>query len=163
MTTAHTAPPPSPDAPRPPDAAPALRQALVALLLVGMLGLVVELLLLEHVEPGWQWAPFAVLALGVASGAALLRRPGARTVRLFRLAMAAFVVAGALGVYLHLLGNVEFEREHDPTVGGLALVWRALRGATPSLAPGNMAHLGLLGLLAVWRHPARRATPPTPG
>ena len=34
------------------------------------------------------------------------------------------------------------------------LVWKALRGATPALAPGALAQLGLLGLLYTYRHPA---------
>jgi len=59
-------------------------------------------------------------------------------------------------VLLHYRGNVEFERERDPSLSGLALVWEALRGATPSLAPGAMAQLGLLGLAITWRHPAAR-------
>ena len=122
-------------------------------MLLGCVGLVAELLLLEHWDSPWQWSPFVVLALGLSSGAVVLRRPTPGALRVFRWAMALFVVTGAAGVLLHYLGNAEFEAEHDPTVHGLALVWLALTGATPALAPGALAHLGLIGLLAVWRYP----------
>ena len=36
---------------------------------------------------------------------------------------------------------------------GLELVWEALKGATPALAPGAMAQLGLVGLAFAYRHP----------
>jgi hypothetical protein len=74
--------------------------------------------------------------------------------------MAACVVAGAVGFYLHMRGNFEFELESNPSLRGAALVWEALKGATPSLAPGALAQLGLLGLVAAHRHPALRRRSP---
>jgi hypothetical protein len=136
-----------------------LRRLLLAVLLFGMVGLAAELVLLEHVESVWQWVPLAVLAFGFIAGAALLLRPGPTAVRAFQGMMALFVAAGVLGVYLHLRGNVEFEREMDPGMRGLALMWEALRGATPALAPGTLAHFGLLGLACTYRHPALRREP----
>ncbi len=35
----------------------------------------------------------------------------------------------------------------DDAADGLVLLWRSLRGATPALAPGALAQLGLLGLI----------------
>lgn len=136
-----------------------VRRLLLAVLLFGMIGLATELVLLEHVESVWQWVPLAALALGFVAGAALLLRPAPATVRAFQGMMALFVAAGVLGLYLHLRGNAEFEREMDPGMRGLALVWEALRGATPALAPGTLAHFGLLGLACTYRHPALRREP----
>lgn len=136
-----------------------LRRLLLAVVLFGMVGLAAELVLLEHVESVQQWIPLAALALGFLAGLALLVRPTAAIVRAFQVVMAVFVAAGALGVYLHLRGNVEFEREMDPAVRGMALLWEALRGATPALAPGTLAHFGLLGLACTYRHPALRREP----
>jgi hypothetical protein len=133
-----------------------VRRLLLALVLLGMIGLAAELVLLEHVESVWQWVPLAALALGFAAGAALFARPVPVAVHVFRVAMAVFVAAGVLGLYLHVRGNVEFEREMDSGLRGLALVWEALRGATPALAPGALAHLGLIGLATTYRHPALR-------
>jgi hypothetical protein len=64
------------------------------------------------------------------------------------------VVVGVLGLYYHYHGNVEFALERNPSLRGTGLIWKALRGATPALAPGALAQLGLLGLLFCYRHPA---------
>jgi hypothetical protein len=132
------------------------RRLLLALMLLGMLGLMAELLLLEHFENAWQWVPLVALALGFLLALAVWVRPGPATLRAFRAISAVFVAAGALGMYLHLDGNVEFERESDASIRGLPLLWEALHGATPALAPGALAQLGLLGLLLAYRHPALR-------
>ncbi len=76
--------------------------------------------------------------------------------------MVLCVVAAALGTYLHYRGNAEFEREMDDAADGLVLLWRSLRGATPALAPGALAQLGLLGLIGTYRHPALRRRDPHP-
>jgi hypothetical protein len=138
------------------------RPLFLGLVLLGILGLAAELLLLEHFESAWQFAPLAALGVGTAACVALLLRPARGTVRFFQAMMIVFVAAGAVGVFLHLRGNVEFEREMERGLGGAALFWRALHGATPALAPGAMAHLGLLGLACCFRHPALRPVPSTP-
>ncbi|HEU0014000.1 MAG TPA: hypothetical protein VFQ45_09970 [Longimicrobium sp.] len=138
------------------DDAGALRRVLLALVILGMLGLAAELWLLEHTEPGWQWAPFVVLALGLVAGAAVAVRPARGTLLFFRGVMALFIAAGLAGLYLHYAGNAAFERESDPAVRGAELFTRSLYGATPTLAPGAMAQLGLIGLALAWRHPRLR-------
>jgi hypothetical protein len=143
------------------DQAALLRRLLLALAMFGMLGLTVDLFLLEHTESATQWIPFGVLAAGVASGAAVAVRPTRALLRVFQGVMALAVAAGLLGLYLHYSGNVEFELESDPSLGGLELFWLAVRGATPALAPAALAQAGLLGLLYTFRHPALR-TPPAP-
>ena len=119
-------------------------------------GLVLELFLLEHFEDVWQWVPFAILAAGLAAGTAVARRPTRATLRAFRAVMALAIGAGVLGLYLHYAGNAEFELESEPTARGLRLFWLSVRGATPVLAPGALAQLGLLGLVYAFRHPALR-------
>lgn len=131
-----------------------LRQLMLALVLIGIVGLEVELALLRHAESLTQWIPHVALMVGLLSTAAVYVRPGPATLRAFQLVMLIFVVVGALGVYLHFQGNVEFALERDPTLSGTRLIWKALRGATPALAPGALAQLGLLGLLFSYGHPA---------
>jgi hypothetical protein len=131
-----------------------LRQLILALVFIGMVGLAVELALLRHAESLTQWIPHITLMVGVLSTAAIYVRPRRATLRTFQLVMLVFVVVGALGVYLHLQGNVEFALERDPSLTGVRLIWKALRGATPALAPGALAQIGLLGLLYAYRHPA---------
>ena len=133
-----------------------LRRLLLGLIVLGMAGLMAELLLLEHFEDALQWVPLAALALGLLLALAVWLRPGRGTLRPFRGLMALYVAAGVLGVYLHLRGNLEFERESDASLRGLPLLWAALQGATPALAPGALAQLGLLGLVLAYRHPALR-------
>jgi hypothetical protein len=68
--------------------------------------------------------------------------------------MLLFVVVGGLGLLLHFKGNIDFELEMQPDASGWPLIWAALKGATPTLAPGAMAQLGLIGLAYTYRHPA---------
>lgn len=131
-----------------------LRHLLLALILIGTVGLEVELALLRHAETRNQLIPHVALAIGLISTVAVYVRPGRATLRPFQGVMLAFLLVGALGVYLHVQGNVEFALERDPSLSGVALIWKALRGATPALAPGALAQLGLLGLIYSYRHPA---------
>ena len=80
------------------------------------------------------------------------RKPA--SMRAFQGVMILFVVSGFVGLLLHYQGNAEFELEMYPTLKGLDLFWEAVKGATPTLAPGTMIQLGLLGLVYTYRHPA---------
>ena len=127
-----------------------LSRWLLALIAVGNVGLIAELLLLDHTESFNQWIPLVSLALGLITTILVWFQPNAATFRVFKLSMLVFVGAGLLGVYLHYAGNVEWAHERDPGLSGLTLVWKALKGATPALAPGALAQLGLLGLIFAW-------------
>lgn len=131
-----------------------LRQLLLAVILIGIVGLEVELALLRHAESITQWIPHVSLLVGLLATAIVYFRPGPATLKLFRAVMVGFLAVGVLGVYLHYLGNVEFAAERNPSLTGFGLIWKALRGATPALAPGALAQLGLLGLLYTYKHPA---------
>jgi hypothetical protein len=137
-----------------PEQAGLLRRLLLAVVLLTIGGLLTELLLLEHYEDPWQFTPLVLLGVAVVPTLLLLARPSRGAVQAFRAVMALCLVAGALGVFLHYKGNAEFELESEPGLSGLKLFWTAIRGATPALAPGAMAQLGLLGLAITWRHPA---------
>jgi hypothetical protein len=139
-----------------PELLSTIRRILLALVLLGIVGLTLELSLLEHTESATQLLPFVVLGAGLGMSAKLAFRPTPRSLRLFQAVMLLFVATGLLGLYLHLRGNIEFERETDPSAHGLELFWRSLRGGVPLLAPAAMAQLGLLGLVFAYRHPALR-------
>jgi hypothetical protein len=117
-------------------------------------GLVPELLLLKHYESVWQVVPLVMLGVVLVATVVVWRRPGARSLQFFRATMGLCLLAGLAGVLLHGKGNVEWALERDATLHGWPLVWKILRGATPLLAPGAMAQLGLLGLVYTYRHPA---------
>lgn len=133
-----------------------IRRLLLALIVIGASGLLAELFLLEHTESGFQWLPLLVLGATILATIAVATRPSRGLVRTFQSLMVVAVLVGALGVYLHYDGNTEFELEMDPNVRGLGLLWSALHGATPALAPGALVQLGLLGLIATYRHPLLR-------
>lgn len=137
-----------------------LRDFVFAITIIGMVGLAVELLLLDHTENFTQWIPLLMLGGGVVASMLLHFRPSAATVRVFQVLMVGLVVAGLAGIYFHYVGNAEFALERDSALSGTALVWNALRGATPALAPAALAQLGLLGLAYTHSHPARHRNQP---
>jgi hypothetical protein len=132
-----------------------VRRALLWTYVFGAAGTAVELVLLEHYDDPWQWAPIVLLAASLLVLAWHAAPSGRRAgVRAFRWTMLLFVASGVVGTLLHYRGNVEFELEREPTLGGLRLFWEAIRGATPALAPGTMIQLALVGLAYTVRHPA---------
>lgn len=135
------------------DTSASIRKFLLITLAVGIIGTSVELLLLEHVESIQQLIPLVVLALGALTLTWHTAAPRAMTVRALQIVMTLFVVTGLVGIWLHYHGNVEFELEMYPTMGGIELVQKTLTGATPVLAPGSMTLLGLIGLTHSYRHP----------
>ncbi|HEX9698450.1 MAG TPA: hypothetical protein VGD06_03230 [Acidobacteriota bacterium] len=136
-----------------PAGAGPLRRVLLAVFLLGALGTLAELILLEHYEDWWQLLPLVLLGASPIAVALLILRPGAASLRSFQMLMLLLVAAGGIGVYQHYSGNVEFELEMYPSRGGFELIWESLKGATPALAPGAVAQLGLLGLAYCFRHP----------
>ena len=126
-----------------------LQRLLLATFLGGVAGTCAELLLLEHFEDVKQWIPIALCAIGALVCLWYWLRPGATSAGAFKLVLVAFALSGALGLWLHYRGNVEFEKEMYPELAGRALVWQSLTGATPTLAPGAMILLALVGSAAM--------------
>lgn len=125
------------------------------MLLFGLAGTIVELLLLEHYEDGWQFVPLflIVVALGVLIWHRA--RPTAANVRALQALMALFVMAGPIGVGLHFRGAAEFQLEIDRSQPGWDVFKKVMTAkAPPVLAPGIMMLLGLVGLVYSYRHPA---------
>jgi hypothetical protein len=135
------------------DPAATLRLLLLFVLLLGMTGTLAELVLLEHTESATQWIPLVVLLVAMIAAVIGALRPRRPALLALRAVMAGCIVAGAIGLWLHYSGNVEFELEMYPGMGGTELFWKAMTGATPALAPGTMIQFGLLGLIYTWRHP----------
>jgi hypothetical protein len=140
------------------------RKLILVLILLTAIGLIVELALLGHTEDRVQWIPFATLGFGALSAAVFALWPSPQSLRVLRWVMAGCLAAGLAGLYFHYKGNVEFELEMYPSRAGFELFWEAMTGATPALAPGALAQLGLLGLAFTYRHPARGSarTKPAP-
>lgn len=131
-----------------------MRRFLLALVIVGAAGLLPELLLLEHFESVWQFVPLVILTAVLVASVLVWARPDPRSMLAFRAVMGLCVVAALAGLVLHGKGNLEWALERDDSLRGWPLIWKVLRGATPLLAPGAMAQIGLLGLVYTYRHPA---------
>jgi hypothetical protein len=122
-----------------------------------MLGVGVELLLIDHVEDWKQLLPLIALGVAVAALAWHVRTGGGASRMAVRLAMLGLVAAGVAGLVLHYESNEEFQRELDPSLEGLHLVWATLRQhSPPALAPGVLGIFGALGWIAT-----RREAPPS--
>src|SRR5262245_38527329 len=132
-----------------------MRRWLMALLVLGLCGLAIELVLFEHYEDVWQFVPFGLIGFAFVAIAWQSIRPTEGSVRVFQVAMLMLVLGGIVGLAMHYQGNVEFQREVDPSLQGWALFVKAVHAKTPpALAPGAMSQLGLLGLIYAHRHPA---------
>jgi hypothetical protein len=122
-------------------------QALLAILALAVSGTLLELVLLEHYEDWQQWVPLGALSVTTLTILWQAVAPSDASRRLFRVLMWVLLVAGLVGVVLHLRGNLEFEQELNPGLGGIPLWVEVFRGATPALAPGSLIPFALLGLL----------------
>ena len=124
-----------------------VRRVILGVLLFGMSGLLAELALIAHYEDATQWIPIVLLTVGLVVVIADLVLARAWTQLLIQLTMVLVVAAGLLGIYFHFQGSREFQLEMDPQMRGTALVWHVLRAKSPpTLAPGSMIQLGVLGL-----------------
>jgi hypothetical protein len=141
------------------DTSGPLRRMLLGLLVLGLSGLSVELLLLDHYESWSQAIPFGSILLGFAAIGWHVVAKSAPSVSGIRVSMVLLVGVGLVGVVLHYQGNMAFQLEMDPAQSSWSLFTKVMHAhAPPALAPAAMAQLGLLGLAYAWRHPATRAS-----
>lgn len=128
---------------------------MLAVVLLGLIGTLTDLVFLKHYESGWQILPIALLGLLVVATVWLAFGTGAARVHCFRFLTALSVAVGLTGVLLHFRGSMEFQTETYPDLGGWKLALKVLSAKSPpALAPAAMVQLGLFGLLATYRHPA---------
>lgn len=133
-----------------------IRRILCAVLVIGLVGTEAELLLLKHTDGVWQLLPLLMIAAALILVAWGQISRGSASLHLLRGMMWLFLLSGIAGLALHFRGNILFEQESDPSIAGTALLRRAIMGATPTLAPGTMIQLGLVGLVFLYRHPRFR-------
>jgi hypothetical protein len=137
------------------------RRILLAILLLGVTGVIAELLLMGHVEDVDQLIPVALGIATIVTSAIVAVRPAARTLRLFQLVMVLMIVSGVLGAWLHFQVTMEFQLEMDASLTGWNLFRKSiLAKSPPALAPGAMIQLGLIGLAYTFKHPALAAPGP---
>lgn len=125
-----------------------IRLFMLLLTLVGWVMYPLELFLLDHWAESWQSKiPFAVAVPGFIFTLWVLfdrRTPWVRWA--FILTMWASVLTGLLGAYFHILWN--FEGEVDWT---FEAAMQAVAGSRPVLAALAFTHMGVTGLLSIYR------------
>jgi hypothetical protein len=124
-----------------------LRLWVLGVLVLGLIGTVTELILLEHYEQPLQFVPLVLIVLGVVVLAWYAMRQATASLRALQIIMGLFVLAGFAGMAAHFNGSAEYQLELDPEMGNWELLEKILHAkAPPLLAPGMMLQMGLLGL-----------------
>ena len=129
-----------------------LRRFLLALTILLFVGALAELWLVGHTEDTIQWIPFVLAIGGTLCTIFFYVKPNNATSRLLRIWMVVVMLGSALGIYFHVDGNFHFEREIAPRASTMELLWKALEGGNPLLAPGVLAVAGILAIAATYRH-----------
>lgn len=125
----------------------AIRRVILGVLMLGMTGLLAELALLAHYADFKQQIPLLLLAAGLAAIIIDLAVSHTWSGRFVQLTMVLFIAAGLLGMYFHYQGSREFQIEMDPAMSGMNLMWHVLQAKSPpTLSPGTMVQMGILGL-----------------
>ncbi|MGH7874761.1 MAG: hypothetical protein ACREQO_21425 [Candidatus Binatia bacterium] len=131
-----------------------VRRLLLAILILGIVGTLTELVLLDHLEEARQWIPIILLSAGMFAIFWHIFMQSVASANVMRWIMFGFLASGLAGIYFHYQGSVEFKLESNPTLAGWALFRAAIRAkAPPLLAPGEMIQLGLLGLVYSYVNP----------
>jgi uncharacterized membrane protein len=128
-----------------------LRRWVLAILVLGLVGTVTELVLLEHYEQPLQFVPLVLIVAAVSVLWWEFRRRDLASRRAIQIVMALFVLAGFVGFAAHFRGAAEYQLELNPDMSSWELLEKILHAkAPPLLAPGMMLQLGLLGLAYVF-------------
>jgi hypothetical protein len=134
-----------------------LRRWILGVLVLGLLGTVTELLLLEHYEQPLQFVPLVLIVAAVGVLIWEFRQHDTASRRAVQIVMALFVLAGFVGFVAHFYGSAEYQLELNPEMSIWELMEKVLRAkAPPLLAPGMMLQLGLLGLAYMFSDPRFR-------
>ena len=124
-----------------------LRLWVLGVLVLGLIGTVTELILLEHYEQPLQYVPLVLIVLGVAVLIWHAMSKDTASLRALQIVMGLFVLAGFAGMAAHFNGSAEYQLELDPDMSTWDLLEKILHAkAPPLLAPGMMMQMGLLGL-----------------
>ena len=122
-----------------------LKRIIIVALFFMMIGTSLELYLLGHYEGVQQLIPMFCIGLAILFAGILFFRRTHFMMNVFKGVMGLTALSGVYGTFLHLRSNYEFEQEIQPTTNGWNLFLESLSGALPTLAPGSMIVLALLG------------------
>jgi hypothetical protein len=135
-----------------------IRRLILALLTFGLAATTVDLLALGHYKDSWQLIPLvSMIAALVAIVWHVFSGFSATSLRVLRIVMAGIFLVGVIGTILHFRGSRTFQLDANPDLSGLPLILKVLHAKSPpTLAPGAMVQMGILGLIYGFRHPSLR-------
>jgi len=116
-----------------------------------------ELSFLSHWSETIQFLPFALCALGLLTLGVAYFRPGRATITTMQWSMIVIAVCSLIGFYEHMLNNFAFRMEIDANATTWELIQATLEGANPVLAPGILTLGAVIGLAAIYKHPALKS------
>src|SRR5258706_14484045 len=108
-----------------------LRLWILVILVLGLIGTVTELVLLEHYEQPLQFVPLILIVAAVGVLWWEFRRHDLASRRSIQVVMALFVLAGFGGFAAHFQGSGENQLEPNPGLGNWGLLGRNLRCQGP--------------------------------
>jgi len=140
-----------------------LRRALVALVVLGVIGVGVELVLLRHWKDPLQLIAFGGLLTLALALLGLRTRTSARAIRAVRALATVGLIVGTLGLGVHAWANYDaapldarvsqtWDATSEPVRWLLALTDSV--GPAPTMAPAALSFVALALLAATIRHPA---------
>jgi hypothetical protein len=124
-----------------------LRLWILGVIVLGLVGTMTELILLEHDEQALQFVPLVLMVLGAAALAWYATAKDTLSLRVLQIVMGLFVLSGFAGMAAHFNGSAEYQLELNPDLDTWELLDKIVHAkAPPLLAPGMMIQMGLLGL-----------------
>jgi hypothetical protein len=124
-----------------------LRLWVLGVIVLGLIGTMTELLLLEHDEQALQFVPLVLMVLGALALGWHVSAKDTTSLRALQIVMGLFVLSGFAGMAAHFNGSLEYQLELNPDLGAMELLDKIMHAkAPPLLAPGMMIQMGLLGL-----------------
>jgi hypothetical protein len=124
-----------------------LRLWILGVIVLGLIGTMTELILLEHDEQALQFVPLVLMVLGAVALLWHYVRKDAASLRALQIVMGLFVLSGFAGMAAHFNGSMEYQLELNPDLTTGEILEKILHAkAPPLLAPGMMIQMGLLGL-----------------
>lgn len=122
-----------------------LNGVIISAMLFILFGTAMELYLLGHYEDFYQLIPLVCIGSALLVFVILFFKRAIWVMRLFKIIIVLTALSGIYGIGLHLQANYEFEQELKPTASVWNLLAESLSGALPTLAPGSMIVLALIG------------------
>lgn len=135
-----------------------VRRSLFVISALLFAGTAFELWLVNHTQDFVQMIPFVLCGAGLIAALAVLASARRKTVLAARACMGLVAAGSLFGVYEHVTNNLAFQREVYPNAPTGEMIFGALGGANPLLAPGILALAAALSLLATYHHSALEET-----